>query len=173
MPRRAVIDTGDQQPGLRRVQRLRALQVSRAGQGAALVLEFDPYQPAARLPLERQSTAHAFQHLLYHREAQPAAGGAAAGIATGKGPQDGLALVNGNALIAALAAASEARRADAKAALERVPSSMLEASADLGASRAQTFRTGDAFLIPDGFRGYWEVIETTTKHFVIRSYTPG
>ena len=35
------------------------------------------------------------------------------------------------------------------------------------------FRTGDAFLIPDGFRGYWEVIETTTKHFVIRSYTPG
>lgn len=34
-------------------------------------------------------------------------------------------------------------------------------------------RTGDAFLIPDGFRGYWEVIETTTKHFVIRSYTPG
>jgi uncharacterized cupin superfamily protein len=35
---------------------------------------------------------------------------------------------------------------------------------------AQTFRTGDAFLIPNGFRGYWDVIETTTKHFVIRSY---
>lgn len=35
---------------------------------------------------------------------------------------------------------------------------------------AQTFRTGDAFLIPNGFRGYWEVVETTTKHFVIRSY---
>lgn len=35
---------------------------------------------------------------------------------------------------------------------------------------AQTFRTGDAFLIPNGFRGFWEVLETTTKHFVIRSY---
>lgn len=35
---------------------------------------------------------------------------------------------------------------------------------------AQTFRGGDAFLIPDGFRGYWEVIETTTKHFVIRDH---
>lgn len=33
---------------------------------------------------------------------------------------------------------------------------------------AQSFKTGDAFLIPNGFRGYWEVIETTTKHFVIR-----
>ncbi|RTQ97285.1 cupin domain-containing protein [Halomonas nitroreducens] len=32
----------------------------------------------------------------------------------------------------------------------------------------RTFCSGDAFLIPDGFRGYWEVIETTTKHFVIR-----
>lgn len=37
---------------------------------------------------------------------------------------------------------------------------------------AKTFKTGDAFLIPNGFRGYWEVIETTTKHFVIRHYTP-
>ncbi|WP_035572978.1 cupin domain-containing protein [Halomonas halocynthiae] len=35
---------------------------------------------------------------------------------------------------------------------------------------AQTFRSGDAFLVPDGFRGYWEVIETTTKHFVIRDH---
>ena len=34
----------------------------------------------------------------------------------------------------------------------------------------QTFKTGDGFLIPNGFRGYWEVVETTTKHFVIRSY---
>lgn len=34
----------------------------------------------------------------------------------------------------------------------------------------QTFKTGDAFLIPNGFRGFWEVVETTTKHFVIRSY---
>lgn len=35
---------------------------------------------------------------------------------------------------------------------------------------AQAFRSGDAFLIPNGFRGYWEVLETTTKHFVIRRY---
>lgn len=34
----------------------------------------------------------------------------------------------------------------------------------------QTFKTGDAFLIPNGFRGYWEVVETTTKHFVIRHH---
>ncbi|WP_170433188.1 cupin domain-containing protein [Ruegeria arenilitoris] len=32
----------------------------------------------------------------------------------------------------------------------------------------QDFRTGDSFMIPNGFQGYWEVIETTTKHFVIR-----
>jgi len=32
------------------------------------------------------------------------------------------------------------------------------------------FKTGDAFLVPNGFRGDWEVIETTTKHFVIRKY---
>ncbi len=36
----------------------------------------------------------------------------------------------------------------------------------------QEFRTGDSFLIPNGFRGYWEVVETTTKHFVIRDYAP-
>lgn len=35
---------------------------------------------------------------------------------------------------------------------------------------AQTFRAGDAFLIPNGFRGVWEVLETTTKHFVIRRH---
>lgn len=35
----------------------------------------------------------------------------------------------------------------------------------------QDFRAGDAFLIPNGFRGYWNVIETTTKHFVIRDYS--
>lgn len=34
----------------------------------------------------------------------------------------------------------------------------------------QTFKTGDAFLIPNGFSGRWDVIETTTKHFVIRQY---
>ncbi len=33
---------------------------------------------------------------------------------------------------------------------------------------ARGFRAGDAFVIPDGFRGQWEVIETATKHFVIR-----
>ena len=32
----------------------------------------------------------------------------------------------------------------------------------------QDFKTGDTFQIPNGFRGYWNVIETTTKHFVIR-----
>jgi uncharacterized cupin superfamily protein len=36
---------------------------------------------------------------------------------------------------------------------------------------ARTFRGGDAFLIPNGFRGYWNVIETTTKHFVIRHHS--
>lgn len=35
----------------------------------------------------------------------------------------------------------------------------------------QTFKTGDAFVIPNGFRGYWHVVVTTTKHFVIRNYS--
>ncbi|MBD3664668.1 cupin domain-containing protein [Sulfitobacter aestuariivivens] len=35
----------------------------------------------------------------------------------------------------------------------------------------QDFRAGDAFLIPNGFKGFWNVIETTTKHFVIRDYS--
>ena len=30
------------------------------------------------------------------------------------------------------------------------------------------FAAGSSFLIPNGFRGYWEIQETTTKHFVIR-----
>lgn len=34
----------------------------------------------------------------------------------------------------------------------------------------QSFKSGDAFIIPNGFRGFWDVIETTTKHFVIRHY---
>ena len=34
----------------------------------------------------------------------------------------------------------------------------------------QEFRIGDAFLIPNGFSGFWNVIETTTKHYVIRDY---
>lgn len=29
------------------------------------------------------------------------------------------------------------------------------------------FGPGDAFLIPDGFEGFWEITETATKHFVI------
>lgn len=37
----------------------------------------------------------------------------------------------------------------------------------------QDFRTGDAFLIPNGFSGFWNVIETTTKHYVIRDYSAG
>jgi len=32
---------------------------------------------------------------------------------------------------------------------------------------ATTVRAGDAFVIPAGFRGTWEVVETTTKRFVI------
>ena len=38
------------------------------------------------------------------------------------------------------------------------------------AGHAQEFRTGDAFLIPNGFSGFWEVLEITTKHFVIRHH---
>jgi uncharacterized cupin superfamily protein len=34
----------------------------------------------------------------------------------------------------------------------------------------QDFRTGSTFLIPNGFSGFWNIIETTTKHFVIRNY---
>lgn len=37
----------------------------------------------------------------------------------------------------------------------------------------QDFRAGDAFQIPNGFKGFWNVIETTTKHYVIRDYTKG
>lgn len=32
---------------------------------------------------------------------------------------------------------------------------------------ATTLRAGDAFVIPAGFSGTWEVLETTTKRFVI------
>jgi len=31
----------------------------------------------------------------------------------------------------------------------------------------RSFKTGDAFVIPNGFSGCWEVVETTTKHFVV------
>ncbi len=39
---------------------------------------------------------------------------------------------------------------------------------DEATGKAQTFKGGDSFLIPNGFAGFWNVIETTTKHFVIR-----
>ncbi len=35
---------------------------------------------------------------------------------------------------------------------------------------SQTFKTGDAFLIPNGFDGTWEVLETTKKYYVILDY---
>lgn len=34
----------------------------------------------------------------------------------------------------------------------------------------QEFREGDSFLVPRDFEGYWQVLELTTKHFVIRDY---
>ncbi len=34
----------------------------------------------------------------------------------------------------------------------------------------ETFKTGDAFVIPNGFIGHWDVIETTTKYFAIYKY---
>jgi hypothetical protein len=37
---------------------------------------------------------------------------------------------------------------------------------DGGAPR--DLKPGDAFVIREGFRGVWEVVETTRKHFVIR-----
>ncbi|MBW8310991.1 MAG: cupin domain-containing protein [Rhizobium sp.] len=36
-----------------------------------------------------------------------------------------------------------------------------------------TVRAGDAFVIPAGFRGTWEVVEVTTKRFVIYEPTAG
>lgn len=32
---------------------------------------------------------------------------------------------------------------------------------------SSTFKAGDAFVIPVGFKGSWEVIEPVTKHYVI------
>ncbi len=37
----------------------------------------------------------------------------------------------------------------------------------------QDFRAGDSFLIPNGFCGFWNVLETTVKHFVIRDCSNG
>lgn len=36
------------------------------------------------------------------------------------------------------------------------------------AGEAHTLRAGDSFIIRPGFSGTWEVIETTTKDYVIR-----
>ena len=40
---------------------------------------------------------------------------------------------------------------------------------DSGESR--TFKTGDSFVIPQGFSGRWEILENTTKHYAIRKYS--
>lgn len=32
------------------------------------------------------------------------------------------------------------------------------------------FRAGDSFVVPDGFSGFWEIIEETVKHYAIRKY---
>ncbi len=37
--------------------------------------------------------------------------------------------------------------------------------------RAVTLRAGDRFVVPRGFVGTWELVEPTTKRFVI--YEPG
>ena len=33
---------------------------------------------------------------------------------------------------------------------------------------AKDFRAGDSFIIPNGFEGHWDVVETTKKHFLVR-----
>ncbi|MEO7159801.1 MAG: cupin domain-containing protein [Polaromonas sp.] len=35
----------------------------------------------------------------------------------------------------------------------------------------RTFKTGDSFVIPQGFAGCWEVLEHTIKHYAIRKYS--
>ncbi|MFO6421201.1 cupin domain-containing protein [Hylemonella sp. W303a] len=39
--------------------------------------------------------------------------------------------------------------------------------------QAVTVRAGDEFVVPRGFVGTWEVVETTTKRFVIYEKKPG
>jgi uncharacterized cupin superfamily protein len=36
-----------------------------------------------------------------------------------------------------------------------------------GGGEPMTVRQGDAFVIPAGFKGVWEVIERTRKHYAI------
>lgn len=47
---------------------------------------------------------------------------------------------------------------------------ILDGKGELISTSGETvaFAKGDSFMIPDGFRGFWHIIETTTKHFVIR-----
>lgn len=40
------------------------------------------------------------------------------------------------------------------------------------AGHALTVRAGDEFVVPRGFVGTWEVVETSTKRFVIYEKTP-
>lgn len=32
------------------------------------------------------------------------------------------------------------------------------------------YRAGDAFVVPNGFSGLWEIVEDTVKHYAIRKY---
>ena len=41
-----------------------------------------------------------------------------------------------------------------------------------GEGRAVTVRAGESFVVPSGFVGTWEVVEPTTKRFVIYEATP-
>ncbi|CAM5302901.1 putative cupin superfamily protein [Aquamicrobium terrae] len=33
------------------------------------------------------------------------------------------------------------------------------------------FRAGDSFVVPNGFSGFWEIVEETVKHYAIRKYS--
>jgi uncharacterized cupin superfamily protein len=35
------------------------------------------------------------------------------------------------------------------------------------AGRAETYRAGDSFMIPRGFKGVWETVETVRKFYVV------
>lgn len=42
-----------------------------------------------------------------------------------------------------------------------------------GTDGSQThLRAGDRYIIPQGFEGVWEVVETTTKDYVIQTFEP-
>jgi uncharacterized protein len=42
---------------------------------------------------------------------------------------------------------------------------------DLGIDHVETFGPGSAFLIPAGFKGSWETVETLRKYYAI--FEPG